>query len=52
MREVLSEYDKELVKRGHFLGVQPAAGDHCGLLIQHRVELTISPECIVIGARY
>ena len=49
MREVLSEYDKELVKRGHFLGVRQLRETIADYLYRTR-GMTISPECIVIGA--
>lgn len=49
MREVLSEQDKELVKRGHFLGVRQLRENIADYLYRTR-GMTISPECIVIGA--
>ena len=49
MREVLSEYDRELVKRGHFLGVRQLRETIVDYLYRTR-GMTISPECIVIGA--
>lgn len=49
MREGLSEQDKELVKRGHFLGVCQLRETIADYLYRTR-GMTISPECIVIGA--
>ena len=49
MREVLSEYDRELVKRGHFLGVRQLREAIADYLYRTR-GMNISPECIVIGA--
>lgn len=49
MREVLSEYDLELVQRAHFLGVPALRGAIADYLYRSR-GMTVSPECIVIGA--
>lgn len=49
MREVLSEYDMELVQRAHFLGVKPLREAIADYLYRLR-GIVVSPECIVIGA--
>lgn len=49
MREVLSEYDLELVKRAHFLGVPALRVAIADYLYRSR-GMRVSPECIVIGA--
>lgn len=49
MREVLSEYDTELVRRAHFLGVQSLREAIADYLYRAR-GMRISPECMVIGA--
>ena len=49
MREVLSEYDLELVQRAHFLGVPALRRAIADYLYRSR-GMNISPECIVIGA--
>ena len=49
MREVLSEYELELVQRAHFLGVPPLRKAIADYLYRSR-GMSVSPECIVIGA--
>lgn len=49
MREVLSEYDLELVQRAHFLGV-PALRKAIADYLYRSRGMNVSPECIVIGA--
>ena len=49
MREVLSEYDMELVQRAHFLGVRQLREVIADYLYRLR-GIVVSPECIVIGA--
>lgn len=49
MREVLSEYDIELVQRAHFLGVRPLRESIADYLYRQR-GIEVSPECIVVGA--
>ena len=49
MREVLSEYDLELVQRAHFLGV-PALRNAIADYLYRSRGMNVSPECIVIGA--
>lgn len=49
MREVLTEKDKELVVRAHFLGVEHLRRAIADYLYRAR-GITVSPECIVIGA--
>jgi len=49
MREVLSTYDSELVRRAHFLGVPQLREALADYLYRAR-GMRVSPECIVIGA--
>lgn len=49
MREVLTEYEMELVQRGHFLGVGELRQEIANYLYRAR-GMIVSPECIVIGA--
>lgn len=49
VREVLAEYDMELVMRGNFLGVEKLRQEITDYLYRSR-GITVSPECIVIGA--
>lgn len=49
MREVLSEYDTELVRRAHFLGVKELREAITDYLYRAR-GMKVSPECTVIGA--
>lgn len=49
MRETLSEYDMELVKRGHFQGILELRKALAKYLYRTR-GMHVSPECIVIGA--
>ena len=49
MREVLSEYDLELVQRALFLGV-PALRKAIADYLYRSRGMNVSPECIVIGA--
>lgn len=48
MREVLSEKDRELVRRAHFLGVRELRETIADYLYRVR-GMTVSPECIIIG---
>lgn len=49
MREVLTEYDLELVRRAHFLGVEELREEIAGYLLRSR-RMRVSPECVIIGA--
>lgn len=49
MRQVLTEYDLELVQRAHFLGVKELREAIADYLYRSR-RMIVSPECIVIGA--
>lgn len=49
MREVLSQYDRELVQRAHFLGVKELREAIADYLYRSR-GMKVSPECMVIGA--
>lgn len=49
MREVLTEYDMELVRRSHFLGVKELREVIASYLYRNR-GIKVSPECILIGA--
>ncbi len=49
MREVLSRYDSQLVRRAHFLGIRELRQAIADYLYRSR-SMTVSPECIVIGA--
>lgn len=49
MREVLTEYDMELIVRGNFLGVEKLRQVIADYLYRAR-GIRVSPECIVIGA--
>ena len=49
VREVLAEYDMELVMRGNFLGVEELRQEIADYLYRSR-GISISPECIIIGA--
>lgn len=49
MREVLSEYDTELVQRAHFLGIKELREAIADYLSRSR-GMQVSPECMVIGA--
>ena len=49
VREVLTEYDQELVSRGNFLGVEKLRREIADYLYRAR-GIHVSPECIVIGA--
>lgn len=49
MREVLTQYDMELVRRSHFLGVKELR-EVIALYLYRNRGIKISPECIVIGA--
>lgn len=49
MREVLSEYDIELVQRAHFLGIKELREAIADYLCRSR-GMQVSPECMVIGA--
>lgn len=49
MREILSEYDAELVRRAHFLGIKELREAIAGYLYRAR-GMKVSPECMVIGA--
>lgn len=49
MREVLSQYETELVQRAHFLGVKELREAIADYLYRTR-GMKVSPECMVIGA--
>lgn len=49
MREVLSEYDMELVQRSHFQGIKELREAISDYLYRTR-RMQVSPECIIIGA--
>ena len=49
MRETLSEYDMELVRRGSFQGIRELRTAIAEYLYRSR-GMNVSPECIVIGA--
>lgn len=49
MREVLSEYDSQLVRRAHFLGISQLRKAIADYLYRSR-GMAVSPECMVIGA--
>lgn len=49
MREVLSQYDTELVRRAHFLGVKELRCAIADYLYRSK-GMRVSPECMVIGA--
>ena len=49
MREILSQYDSQLVRRAHFLGIKELRQAIADYLYRSR-GMTVSPECIVIGA--
>lgn len=49
MREVLSEYDVELVRRAHFQGIRELRVAIAEYLYRTR-KMQVSPECIIIGA--
>lgn len=49
MREVLSEYDVELVQRAHFQGIKELRVAIAEYLYRTR-KMQVSPECIIIGA--
>ncbi len=49
MREILSQYDSQLVRRAHFLGVKELRQAIADYLYRSR-NMVVSPECIIIGA--
>lgn len=49
MREVLSQYHRELVQRAHFLGIKELREAITDYLYRTR-GMKVSPECMVIGA--
>lgn len=49
MRQVLSEYNTELVRRAHFLGIKELREAIADYLYRAR-GMKVSPECMVIGA--
>lgn len=49
MRQVLSEYNTELVRRAHFLGIKELREAITDYLYRAR-GMKVSPECMVIGA--
>lgn len=49
IREVLAEYEMELIMRGNFLGVEELRNEIAEYLYRSR-GINVSPECIVIGA--
>ena len=49
MREVLSEYDVELVRRAHFQGIKELRTAIAEYLYRTR-KMQVSPECIIIGS--
>lgn len=49
LREVLSQYDTELIQRGHYLGAEILRQEIADYLYRAR-GMTVSRECIVIGA--
>ena len=51
MREVLSRYDSQLVRRAHFLGIRELRQAIADYLYRSR-SMTVSPECILMRRLY